>query len=188
MTADDTVDPAVAEGTDRRTALKKAAIAAGVVAWTTPAVQAVTARPAFAQTVTACAAHVLPIQAFLTGPNCKAVPGSSSASELLQRQHVLLVNQGHLRCELPRGATRGRHRDRRRHEARQLQDRPFPRRCLQDLDGHDQRRTSNVPTASSTRSPIGRPDHVYTCVPINDHRSRAFDQRRDRGRVDRAAL
>jgi len=74
MTADDSVDPAIAEGTDRRTALKKAAIAAGVVAWTTPAVQAVTARPAFAQTVTACKAAVLSIKAILTGPNCKACP------------------------------------------------------------------------------------------------------------------
>ena len=63
MTADDSVDPAVAEGhRDRRTALKKAAIAAGVVAWTTPAVQAVTARPAIAQTVTACAASPEPAQ------------------------------------------------------------------------------------------------------------------------------
>ena len=63
MTADDPVDPTISEGTDRRTALKKAAIAAGVVAWTTPAVQAVTARPAFAQTITACAPALLPIQA-----------------------------------------------------------------------------------------------------------------------------
>ena len=45
MSVDDTTTEEVSTGTDRRTALKKAAIAAGVVAWTTPAVQAVTARP-----------------------------------------------------------------------------------------------------------------------------------------------
>ncbi len=40
--------------TDRRTALKKAAAAAGVVAWTTPAVQVLSSGTAHAQTVTGC--------------------------------------------------------------------------------------------------------------------------------------
>jgi hypothetical protein len=66
-----------ATGVDRRTALKKAAIAAGVVAWTTPAVQAVTARPVHAQTVTGCA-PALSATAKLTGPGCKCVTGEES--------------------------------------------------------------------------------------------------------------
>ena len=44
-----------AGATDRRTALKKAAAAAGVVAWTTPAVQVLSSGTAHAQTVTGCA-------------------------------------------------------------------------------------------------------------------------------------
>ena len=43
-----------AGATDRRTALKKAAAAAGVVAWTTPAVQVLSSGTAHAQTVTGC--------------------------------------------------------------------------------------------------------------------------------------
>ncbi len=103
MTADDSVDPAIAEGTDRRTALKKAAIAAGVVAWTTPAVQAVTARPAFAQTVTACAAAASAHPGHPDRPELQAVPGRSSASELLQRQHVLLATSRPLAVRAARG-------------------------------------------------------------------------------------
>ena len=43
-----------AGATDRRTALKRAAAAAGVVAWTTPAVQVLSGGTAHAQTVTGC--------------------------------------------------------------------------------------------------------------------------------------
>ena len=64
-------------GTDRRTALKKAAIAAGVVAWTTPAVQAVTSRPAHAQTVTGCKVEVI-VTLKDTGKSCECVPAPPS--------------------------------------------------------------------------------------------------------------
>ncbi len=67
----------VATGTDRRTALKKAAIAAGVVAWTTPAVQAVTARTASAQTVTGCKVDVI-VTLRDTGKSCECVPAPPS--------------------------------------------------------------------------------------------------------------
>jgi hypothetical protein len=72
---DDELPADVSTGTDRRTALKKAAIAAGVVAWTTPAVQAVTARPAHAQQVTNCV-PVLTAKAQLTGAGCKCTPSA----------------------------------------------------------------------------------------------------------------
>lgn len=71
--SDDTNDTPIV--TDRRTALKKAAVAAGVVAWTTPAVQAVTARPAHAQTVTGCR-PVLSATASKTGPTCECAAGA----------------------------------------------------------------------------------------------------------------
>ena len=48
MTIDDQLSDSAGSGLDRRSALKKAALAAGVVAWTTPVVQAVTARPVHA--------------------------------------------------------------------------------------------------------------------------------------------
>jgi hypothetical protein len=84
VSVDDEMPADVSTGTDRRTALKKAAIAAGVVAWTTPAVQAVTARPAHAQQtlITNCV-PVLTAQATNTGPTCECVtaPSKSCCSE-----------------------------------------------------------------------------------------------------------
>ena len=52
MSANDT--PTISTAVDRREALKKAAVAAGVVAWTTPAVQVLSGGTAHAQTVTGC--------------------------------------------------------------------------------------------------------------------------------------
>ena len=58
----------------RRDALKKAALAAGVVAWTTPVVQVVSAGTAHAQSVTGCSPFVtITVQA--TGPTCACAPG-----------------------------------------------------------------------------------------------------------------
>ena len=58
----------------RRDALKKAALATGVVAWTTPVVQVVSAGTAHAQTVTGCSPFVtITVQA--TGPTCACAPG-----------------------------------------------------------------------------------------------------------------
>ncbi len=69
----------VSPGTDRRTALKKAAIAAGVVAWTTPAVQAVTARAVHAQGVTGCTPTLtLGAVTQKTGPFCECAPDFKS--------------------------------------------------------------------------------------------------------------
>ena len=162
MTADDTVDPAIAEGTDRRTALKKAAIAAGVVAWTTPAVQAVTARPAFAQTVTACAPAFCRIQAFLTGPNCKQCPEVPALPSCCSGNTYFLQLKATCGASCPGDATVAVIDDRGRHEAWQLQERPFPRRCLQELDGHDhlgERDMSRRQRLHDHQS--GRPDHVH---------------------------
>jgi hypothetical protein len=55
---------------DRRAALKKAAAAAGIVAWTTPTVQVLTPRVAGA-TVTNCE-PLLSFSGALTGPACQA--------------------------------------------------------------------------------------------------------------------
>jgi hypothetical protein len=60
--------------TDRRAALKKAALAAGVVAWTTPVVQVISTGTAHAQTVTGCRPTVLLQGTIDTGPNCGCVP------------------------------------------------------------------------------------------------------------------
>lgn len=78
MTMDDHID-AGTTGTDRRTALKRAAIAAGVVAWTTPVVQAVTARPAHAGAITNCTVNVTAIVS-LTGSDCQCVSGCNDDS------------------------------------------------------------------------------------------------------------
>jgi hypothetical protein len=58
---------------DRREALKKAALAAGVAAWTTPVVQVVSPGTALAQTVTGCSPAVT-ITLIATGPTCACVP------------------------------------------------------------------------------------------------------------------
>ena len=71
MTIDEQANAGTPDGVDRRSALKKAAIAAGVVAWTAPVVQAVTARPVHAARLTGCTPVITgPTQAFLTGPGC----------------------------------------------------------------------------------------------------------------------
>ncbi len=57
----------------RRAALKKAALAAGVVAWTTPVVQVLTTGTANAQGVTACS-PVLKVTLLETGSGCACVP------------------------------------------------------------------------------------------------------------------
>ena len=62
---------------DRRDALKKAALAAGVVAWTTPVVQVVSSGTAYAQTVTGCC-PVVSITLIQTGSNCGACPCPTS--------------------------------------------------------------------------------------------------------------
>jgi hypothetical protein len=54
--------------------LKKAALAAGVVAWTTPVVQVVSSRTAHAQTITGCS-PVATITVRATGENCECAPG-----------------------------------------------------------------------------------------------------------------
>ncbi len=64
---------------DRRSALKKAAVAAGVGAWTTPLVQVVSPGTAHAQTVTGCS-PVITITLRSTGPDCDCVPGGVSPS------------------------------------------------------------------------------------------------------------
>ncbi len=63
---------------DRRAALKKAAVAAGVAAWTTPVVQVVSSGTAHAQTVTGCS-PVVTITLQATGPTCACAPGVSVA-------------------------------------------------------------------------------------------------------------
>jgi hypothetical protein len=63
---------------DRRDALKKAALAAGVAAWTTPVVQVVSSGTAHAQTVTGCS-PVVTITVQATGPICQCAPDVSSA-------------------------------------------------------------------------------------------------------------
>ena len=74
MTIDEQANAGTPDGVDRRSALKKAAIAAGVVAWTAPVVQAVTARPVHAATLTGCTPVITgPTQAFLTGPGCSCL-------------------------------------------------------------------------------------------------------------------
>ena len=88
MSVDDTTTEEVSTGTDRRTALKKAAIAAGVVAWATPAVQAVTARPVHAQGVTGCS-PVISVTASTPGPpaNASMPPARAvAAAYLLSRR------------------------------------------------------------------------------------------------------
>jgi len=68
MTIDDQLSDSAGSGLDRRSALKKAALAAGVVAWTTPVVQAVTARPVHAAGATNCA-PVAEVTSILLGTN-----------------------------------------------------------------------------------------------------------------------
>lgn len=58
---------------DRRGALKKAALAAGVVAWTTPVVEVVSSGTAHAQTVSGCS-PVITITLRATGADCDCVP------------------------------------------------------------------------------------------------------------------
>ena len=168
MTADDSVDPTIAEGTDRRTAVKKAAIAAGVVAWTTPAVQAVTARPAFAQTITACAPELLPHPGIPDRPELQALPGGSSASELLQRQHLFLAIEGHLRWRAARGTPPW--------AIIEIAGGTKPGNCKSERFLDDACKTSTVTiTSAKVTCPdgkdlhdhqSGRPDHVYRLLPL----------------------
>ena len=65
---------------DRRAALKKAAVAAGVMAWTTPVVQLVSSGTAHAQTVTGCS-PVATITVRATGENCECAPRPSPGND-----------------------------------------------------------------------------------------------------------
>ena len=79
MSIDEQLSDSAGSGLDRRSALKKAALAAGVVAWTTPVVQAVTARPVHAATVTNCAPVLTLAYIYfgpLTGATCQCLAGS----------------------------------------------------------------------------------------------------------------
>src|SRR6185312_15897264 len=77
-----TVDSARSPGrsgrVDRRDALKKAAVAAGAVAWATPVVQIVSSGTALAQAVTGCF-PVCTITLQATGANCACVPDAGPA-------------------------------------------------------------------------------------------------------------
>ncbi len=75
--SDETTNPEpTSSSVDRRAALKKAALAAGVVAWATPTVQALTPGVAAAQSrVTNCFPN-LSFNLILTESNCSGVPGS----------------------------------------------------------------------------------------------------------------
>ena len=61
---------------DRRAALKKAALATGVVAWTTPVVQLVSSGTAHAQSVTGCS-PIVTITLQATGATCRCAPSVS---------------------------------------------------------------------------------------------------------------
>ena len=89
MTAGREVDSARSQHqsgtTDRRDALKKAAIAAGVAAWTTPVVQVLSSGTAHAQTVTGCS-PVVTITLQATGATCALRVRCPQC--LLQRQQL----------------------------------------------------------------------------------------------------
>ena len=70
---DDNATSTPSSTVDRRAALKKAALAAGVVAWTTPVVQVLSTGTAHAQGVTACS-PVLKVSLLETGSGCACVP------------------------------------------------------------------------------------------------------------------
>ena len=69
---DDNATSTPSSTVDRRAALKKAAVAAGVVAWTTPVVQVLSTGTAHAQGVTACS-PVLKVSLLKTGSTCGCV-------------------------------------------------------------------------------------------------------------------
>ncbi len=71
---DDNTGSAEGAGTDRRTALKRAAVAAGVVAWTTPVVIAATPGIAHAGTRSTNCRPTASFDLVLTESNCSGVP------------------------------------------------------------------------------------------------------------------
>ena len=90
LSIDEQLSDGAGSGVDRRAALKKAAIAAGVVAWSTPVVQAVTARPVHAATITGCA-PVFTVESFLFGPRCECVvPSPGPDSPCCGENYVIL--------------------------------------------------------------------------------------------------
>ena len=115
--------PTPSSGVDRREALKKAAVAAGVVAWTTPVVQVLSPGIAHAA-VTGCN-PVIVMSLQKTGPNCGCSPGRRH--QLLQQQHLSRdLRRDHVRYDVPRRRRRGR---------RELPGVPKPGNCNVDRFG-----------------------------------------------------
>ena len=99
----DDLDVENTAGIDRRSALKRAAVAAGVVAWTTPAVVALTPKVAGAANGTTGCAAVLTVTTQSTGANCGCVPCATrtmqSECSLLLRWHIAVrVGVGTMDC------------------------------------------------------------------------------------------
>ena len=88
MSANDT--PTSSSAIDRREALKKAAAAAGVVAWATPTVQALTPGVASAQGVTNCR-PVTDITFLFTGSTCECTDGELTDPNCCSN-HTFLVD------------------------------------------------------------------------------------------------